>query len=74
MNYLLFTVKILNLLILKFIQKWGGVIFESNNINKCWDGFYLGEKVKQDKYLFKIDLTGEDNIPFSKSGLINVIY
>ena len=59
---------------IKIYSKWGGVIFESNNINKCWDGFYLGEKVKQDKYLFKIDLTGEDNIPFSKSGLINVIY
>jgi gliding motility-associated-like protein len=54
--------------------KWGEVLFESNNINKCWDGFYMGKKVKQDKYLYQIDLIGEDNLPFSKTGLLNVIY
>jgi hypothetical protein len=34
----------------------------------------MGKKVKQDKYLYQIDLIGEDNLPFSKSGLLNVIY
>ena len=59
---------------LKVFDRWGDLLFESNNINKYWDGFYLGKKVEQNKYMYQIDIIGEDNIPFSKSGIINVIY
>ena len=59
---------------LKIFDRWGDLLFESNDINKYWDGFYLGKKVEQNKYMYQIDIVGEDNIPFSKSGIINVIY
>jgi gliding motility-associated-like protein len=59
---------------LKIFDRWGDLLFESNDINKYWDGFYLGKKVEQNKYMYQIDIIGEDNIPFSKSGIINVIY
>ena len=59
---------------LKIFDRWGGLLFESNTLDKHWDGFYLGKKVEQDKYTYQIDIVGEDNIPFSKSGFINVIY
>ena len=59
---------------LKIIDRWGNLLFESTTLDKHWDGFYLGKKVTQNKYLYQIDIIGEDNIPFSKSGIINVIY
>ena len=59
---------------LKIFDRWGDLLFESNDINKYWDGFYLGKKVEQNKYMYQINIVGEDNIPFSKSGIINVIY
>jgi len=59
---------------LKILDRWGDLLFASKDLNKHWDGFYLGYKVKQDKYIYLIDIIGEDNIPFSKSGIINVIY
>lgn len=59
---------------LKILNKWGELLFESNEINKFWDGYYKGNKVKQDKYIYQIDLIGDDNFPFSKTGVIQVIY
>ena len=59
---------------LKIIDRWGNLLFESTTLDKHWDGFYLGQKVEQDKYLYQIDIIGEDNILFSKSGIINVVY
>ncbi|MFL2574222.1 MAG: hypothetical protein ACJ0QC_00365 [Flavobacteriales bacterium] len=43
-------------------------------MKKHWDGTFNGNKVVQDKYLYVIDILGEDNIPFTKSGIINLIY
>jgi gliding motility-associated-like protein len=59
---------------LKILNKWGELLFESNDINKFWDGYFKGNKVKQDKYIYQIDLIGDDNFPFSKTGVIQVIY
>ena len=34
----------------------------------------MGEKVEQGKYLYHIEIVGEDNVLFTKSGIINLIY
>ncbi len=46
MNYLLFMVENIKSFNITIYTKWGEVLFESNNINKCWDGFYMGKKSK----------------------------
>jgi gliding motility-associated-like protein len=59
---------------MKIFDRWGDVLFESDNIEKHWDGTFNGNKLVQDKYLYVIDIIGEDNMPFTKSGIINLIY
>jgi gliding motility-associated-like protein len=59
---------------MKIFDRWGDILFESDDIEKHWDGTFNGNKVVEDKYLYVIDILGEDNVPFSKSGIINLIY
>jgi len=72
----LFVIHAKNIILfsLKIFDRWGNLLFKSDDVDKYWDGFYLGKKVEQNKYMYQIDIVGEDNIPFSKSGIINVIY
>ena len=41
-------------------DRWGNLIFESNDINKGWDGKVQGgrsgELVQEDVYVWKVDL------------------
>jgi len=59
---------------MKIFDRWGSVLFETDNLQKHWDGYFKGRKVEQDKYLYQIEIIGDDNVPFTKSGVINVIY
>ena len=59
---------------MKIFDRWGDLLFESEDIQKHWDGYFMGEKVEQGKYLYHIEIVGEDNVVFTKSGLINLIY
>ena len=59
---------------MKIFDRWGDLLFESEDIQKHWDGYFMGEKVEQGKYLYHIEIVGEDNVLFTKSGLINLIY
>ncbi|MDC1024453.1 choice-of-anchor L domain-containing protein [Flavobacteriales bacterium] len=59
---------------MKIFDRWGDVLFQSDDIEKHWDGTFNGNKVEQDKYLYVIDIVGEDNVPFTKSGIINLLY
>ena len=59
---------------MKIFDRWGDLLFESEDIQKYWDGYFMGEKVEQGKYLYHIEIVGEDNVLFTKSGIINLIY
>ena len=49
-------------------------MFESEEINKSWDGTYKQKKVPQGTYCYNIDVIGMDNRLFNKSGYIKIIY
>ena len=59
---------------MKIYNRWGEQLFESNSIDKHWDAFFESKKVKQDKYLYQIELIGEDGNAFKKCGAVEVIY
>jgi gliding motility-associated-like protein len=40
---------------IKIFDRWGEKIFESTNINKGWDGNYLGKKLSTGAYVYFID-------------------
>lgn len=54
-------------------NRWGELIFESDNIYNQWDGTHHGEKVQTDTYVYKIFATGEEAGVFKKAGKITVI-
>ncbi len=59
---------------LKIFNRWGELLFESNVLEKYWDGSFENEKVAQGVYYYTIEALGEDNILFNLSGTVNVIY
>ena len=59
---------------MKIFDRWGDLLFESDDIQKHWDGYFNGKKVEENRYLYHIEIIGEDDVLFDKSGIINVIY
>jgi gliding motility-associated-like protein len=59
--------------IMQIYDRWGEKIFEANDIDQGWDGFYKGTRVKTDTYVWKIifkDVNGEKH---TKHGHVNII-
>ena len=59
---------------LKIFDRWGEELFESNSIERHWDGAFNNSKVQQGTYYYNIEVYGEDGDLFVKSGRVNVIY
>jgi gliding motility-associated-like protein len=58
-------------------NRWGQLIFHSDNIYEGWDGTYSGNEVQIDTYVYKIyyDVNQPDLPPASlqKVGIVNVL-
>ena len=59
---------------IKIFDKWGEQLFESNNIEKYWDGTFRNKKVQQGTYYYSIEVLGLDGNLFNKTGTVEVIY
>lgn len=59
---------------IQIFTRWGELLFESNSINKSWDGFFEKNRVPEGSYYYQITGVGKDRNNFSKLGTINVIY
>ena len=55
-------------------NRWGDLVFQTDDISKFWDGKYEGRLVPQGDYLYSIELLGEDRENFVKQGVVNIIY
>ena len=71
-----FVIKGLNIdyFYIRIFNRWGELMFESNAIDKYWDGLFNNRHVPEGTYYYNIDIIGKDNNSFTKSGVINVIY
>ncbi|MDG1477592.1 MAG: gliding motility-associated C-terminal domain-containing protein [Vicingaceae bacterium] len=54
-------------------DRWGTLIFESNNKNFGWDGTYKGESLPTGSYIWKITYLDYENVNHSEMGNVNVI-
>ncbi len=53
---------------LSIYNRWGELLFESNEVNIGWDGYYRGELCKQDVYVWKVELGFSDGTKKIESG------
>lgn len=54
-------------------NRWGEKIFESMDVNDCWDGTYRGDAVNTGVYIYKITGVKNDGSKFESSGNVNLL-
>jgi gliding motility-associated-like protein len=59
--------------LLKVYDRWGEKVFESDNVNKCWDGIYNGQALNTDVFAFYFDAVLTDGASFSQKGNISLV-
>ncbi len=59
---------------IKIFDRWGEQLFESDIIEKYWDGTCKNTKVQQGTYYYQIEVLGSDGNFFEKSGTVEVLY
>ena len=55
---------------IKIFNRWGRLVFESNNINASWDGKVNGRDQDTDAYSYLIDYITYKNERISKTGSV----
>lgn len=58
---------------LKIYNRWGELIFESDDKDVGWDGYYKGKLSPQDVYVYRLDVTYEDGRTETKVGDVTLI-
>ena len=62
------------LLEFKIYNRWGQLVFESNDITKGWNGYYKGELQPQDTYVYQAEVeTWIEGQKLKKKGLFELI-
>ena len=59
--------------ILSIYNRWGELLFETNNINQGWDGYYRGKPAPQDAYVWKLKGEYVNGQKFSRVGDVTLI-
>lgn len=54
-------------------DRWGQLLFETDDVNKRWDGTFLGKKVATGTYMYKISAASITGSRQFREGHINVI-
>ncbi len=57
----------------KIFDRWGQMVFESNNSNFCWDGTLDGNPLPSGVYVYRIDAQFSKDPSMTKSGNITLI-
>lgn len=58
---------------ISIFNRWGQVVFQTNDINNSWDGIINGEKAPAGSYVYKAEITDSTDKSFSKSGAFLLI-
>ncbi|WP_165779247.1 T9SS type B sorting domain-containing protein [Brumimicrobium salinarum] len=57
----------------QIFNRWGEKVFETSDINECWDGTYRGGAVNTGSYVYKLRGTRSDGSTFNYSGNVNLL-
>jgi gliding motility-associated-like protein len=58
---------------LQIFNRWGELIFETNDLRQGWDGYYKGKLCQQDVYVWKVDMTFNNGKTFIKTGDVTLL-
>lgn len=58
---------------IKIFDRWGNLLFESNDVTICWDGTYRGKEVAEDVYVYAITGKGIDKAEYEKRGHVTIL-
>ncbi len=58
---------------LAIYNRWGELIFESNDMLNGWDGTFRGKECKTDAYVYKIDLVNNNSKSKAYTGTVTLI-
>ncbi|GLU50931.1 hypothetical protein Dfri01_03920 [Dyadobacter frigoris] len=58
---------------MSIFNRWGEVVFQTNDINNSWDGIINGDKAPAGSYVYKAEITDSSDKSFSKSGAFLLI-
>ena len=54
-------------------NRWGELIFESNDLKIGWDGYYKGKLCQDDVYIWKVNLKFKNGKSFTKTGDVTLL-
>ncbi|MBL4657844.1 MAG: gliding motility-associated C-terminal domain-containing protein, partial [Flavobacteriales bacterium] len=54
-------------------NRWGEMVFESNDINIGWDGYYRGQLCQQDSYAWRVNVIFIDLVDIVRIGEVTLI-
>jgi len=57
----------------KIFNRWGELVFESNELSKGWDGIYKGAAQNMETYIYKAEVKFYNGETESKGGSVNLI-
>ena len=59
--------------LLRIFSRWGELIFETEDVNQGWDGYYRGEMVLQDVYVWKANVLFENGEQRTMAGDVTLL-
>lgn len=59
--------------VMQIFDRWGALLFETNDMNSGWDGTYKSNLVQQDAYVWKVHALNEKGEEFDLIGHVNVL-
>ncbi len=58
---------------IQIFNRWGELLYETQNINEGWDGTYNGQLVQQGSYVYKVSMIDLGGRRFNQSGTVLLI-
>jgi len=59
--------------LLQVFNRWGELVFQSNDVNRGWDGKYKNELAQEGVYVYSVKGRWADETSFNKMGMVTLI-
>jgi len=57
----------------KIYNRWGEVVFRTNDVRDCWDGLHKGEELNTNVFVYSLEVTLKSDEKISRKGNITLI-